>query len=405
MNISVQQIENDLHVFRDLLNSTGAFYFWRYDRELRLLDTTSPDAALDELFERVSGKKYLSQHMADATTPIIICSPVGLIWFAAMQTNNDGTYFIHVVGPINDAEAILAEREKIIKALDLPVHWKIKLDQLTRTLPMISLISLEPYTQMLHRCVTGENIARWDIRFQKASQSPAVSGAPLQRDRYRTYMLEQAVVSNVRNGNLQYEDDWLRMSRQATGVRAGGQSMLVRGKMSVVTFIGTCTRAAIDGGMTPDAAFTKGDAYLERAMACTTIGDLREINHAMYDDFVRSVHECRTNPQYSPPVQACCDYIEAHLDEDITAEMLAQKTGYHERYLARKFKEETNVSVVNYVKIVKIERAKQLLAYSRLSVEEISISLCFCSRSYFSQEFRKIAGVTPAEYRKQHKQP
>ena len=39
----------------------------------------------------------------------------------------------------------------------------------------------------------------------------------------------------------------------------------------------------------------------------------------MYDDFVRRVHKCRTNPKLSPQIQRCCDYIEMHLEEKIRA--------------------------------------------------------------------------------------
>lgn len=223
----------------------------------------------------------------------------------------------------------------------------------------------------------------------------------MRKDRHRTYMQERAVISNIRNGNLQYEEDWNRMIQSNTGVRVEGESMLTRGKMSVITFIGICTRAAIEGGMTPEAAFVKGDAYLESAMACTTIGDLRDVNHAMYDDFVHCVYRCRTNPKLSPQIQACCDYIESHIEEGVSVEELAQRVGYNKYYLARKFKEETDISIIDYARIAKIERAKQLLAYSSHSIDEISTKLHFCSRSYFSKSFQHITGVTPAEYRKQ----
>lgn len=403
MGIAVEEVQTRLKVFRELLNGTGVYYFWLYDSQMNLLETTCPSQKLEHFFEKTDGKQYLLEHCADSTAPVILCSSIGLIWFAAMERTEtgDGIRAIHLVGPINDAEAILMDRKKLMQTLNLPLEWEFELNRLARSLPMIALVSLEPYTMMLHQCVTGETIRRGDIRFQKSIPSSCISEPVMRKDRHRTYMQERAVISNIRNGNLQYEEDWNRMTQNATGVRVEGESMLMRGKMSVITFIGTCARAAIEGGMTPEAAFVKGDAYLERAMACTTIGDLREVNHAMYDDFVRCVYRCRTNPKLSPQIQACCDYIESHVEEGFSVEELAQQVGYNKHYLARKFKEETDVSIIDYTRIAKIERAKQLLAYSSCSIDEISTKLNFCSRSYFSKSFRHITSVTPAEYRKQ----
>lgn len=402
MSITAEEAQTRLEIFRELLNGTGIFYFWRYDRTMKLLETTCPSQDLDRFFEITDGKKYLLDHCADSKAPIILCSSIGLVWFAAMERTetDDGIRAIHLIGPINDAESILIDRKKLMETLRLPPQWERELDRLARSHPMTSIIALEPYTMMLHQCVTGEIIKRGDIRYQKSVQPSCALKVSEKRDRHRIYMMEQAVISNIRNGNLLYQEDWERMSQNATGVRVEGETMLTRGKMSVVTFIGTCTRAAIEGGMTPEAAFTKGDAYLERVMACTTIGDLREANHLMYDDFVHCVYRCRTNPKLSPRIQLCCDYIELHLEEDVSVEQLAQQVGYNKNYLARKFKEETGTSIIDYIRIVKIERAKQLLAYSSASIDEIGANLHFCSRSYFSKVFQQITGATPAEYRK-----
>ena len=87
------------------------------------------------------------------------------------------------------------------------------------------------------------------------------------------------------------------------------------------------------------------------------------------------------------------DYLEARIDE------LAARVGYTEYYLSRKFKEETGVSLNNYIKFAKVERAKFLLSSTDTSIQEISNRLGFCSRSYFGSTFQKIVGCSPADYR------
>ena len=88
-----------------------------------------------------------------------------------------------------------------------------------------------------------------------------------------------------------------------------------------------------------------------------------------------------------------------HLGERILAADLAAVAGYGEYYTTRKFHEETGLSVNDYVKFAKTERAKVLLSSTELSVQEISEVLGFSTRSHFSQSFKQVTGMSPAEFR------
>ena len=88
-----------------------------------------------------------------------------------------------------------------------------------------------------------------------------------------------------------------------------------------------------------------------------------------------------------------------NLDKKIVAEDLAALVGYTEYYLTHKFKEETGLSVTNYVKFAKVEHAKVLLKSTPLSVREISEQLGFATRNYFSAVFQQVTGKTPMEFR------
>ena len=63
--------------------------------------------------------------------------------------------------------------------------------------------------------------------------------------------------------------------------------------------------------------------------------------------------------------------------------------GYTEYYLTHKFKEETGLSVTDYIKFAKIERAKVLLKSTDQTVQDIAAALSFSTRNYFSRIFRR----------------
>ena len=60
------------------------------------------------------------------------------------------------------------------------------------------------------------------------------------------------------------------------------------------------------------------------------------------------------------------------------------------------------VSITDYIQQSKLERAKYLLANSQTTVDEISDSPGFGTRSYFTSVFKKHTGQTPSDYRKEH---
>ena len=62
------------------------------------------------------------------------------------------------------------------------------------------------------------------------------------------------------------------------------------------------------------------------------------------------------------------------------------------------FKRSTGLSPHQYVKRVRVQRARQLLAEHRLSLVEIANELGFSDQSHFTRTFHTVVGVTPSQY-------
>ena len=152
-----------------------------------------------------------------------------------------------------------------------------------------------------------------------------------------------------------------------------------------------------------EIAYPLGDSYIEAATQSSDAGELGALASTMYHDFIYRVHHLNSNPDYSPAIQKCCDYIELSLDKRIRISDLAALTGYTEYYLTEKFKKETGVPLFLYIRYAKIERAKVLLESTDLRIREIAERLAFNTVNYFIQSFRETAGCTPAQYRKKHR--
>ena len=82
---------------------------------------------------------------------------------------------------INSVETVLSDRQELFKGMNLQVEWEIGLDRLAESLPMMSFLSLFPYTQMLHYTLTGEKVARSQIAMQQGPPGKPSSQKPGRR--------------------------------------------------------------------------------------------------------------------------------------------------------------------------------------------------------------------------------
>ncbi|WP_162616127.1 response regulator [Paenibacillus lutimineralis] len=95
-------------------------------------------------------------------------------------------------------------------------------------------------------------------------------------------------------------------------------------------------------------------------------------------------------------------YIELHLDEELSRQYIADYVGLNPDYVVRIFKKSTGVSISDYIWQERMERAKELLIKSDMSISQVAISVGYPNFSYFSTLFRKSTAMTPQDYRKIH---
>jgi two-component system response regulator YesN len=99
-------------------------------------------------------------------------------------------------------------------------------------------------------------------------------------------------------------------------------------------------------------------------------------------------------------VKTICDYIDRNYQENITRNDLAKIVYLSPDYIARLFKKETGMSLVNYITKKRIDIAKDLLEHTNLPVHVISEKVGYENYSYFTKLFKKVTNFTPMDYRK-----
>ena len=93
-------------------------------------------------------------------------------------------------------------------------------------------------------------------------------------------------------------------------------------------------------------------------------------------------------------------YMQNHLAEEISLNVLAQQFHLSAQYISQLFKNEIGVNFLAYLTNIRMEKAKKLLLSSSLSIAEISEKTGYGDYRVFTKVFKKTEGVTPSQYRR-----
>ena len=107
------------------------------------------------------------------------------------------------------------------------------------------------------------------------------------------------------------------------------------------------------------------------------------------------------NAANSSKITPAIEYVSAHCNEKIYMEDVAKLCLLSESQMRRLFREELGMSPIEFKNAKRMEAAYELLKYSHTTIGEISNSLGFDNGYSFSTFFKKLAGVSPREYREE----
>lgn len=98
-------------------------------------------------------------------------------------------------------------------------------------------------------------------------------------------------------------------------------------------------------------------------------------------------------------VTQVCNIVLENIDDEISLGILADKLFMNKNYISELFKQKTTIGFIEYLRIVKMERARTLINEGSMKIYEIGEKLGYKDIEYFSRQFKKYTGFSPIEYR------
>ena len=395
--------DEQIKSYMDLLLHTNNLFGWIYDEHMQMLFTTYPGddyQGFDALFQ-LQVPPALNGGLP--SHPRFIYSFFNLVWLIDFEIVDNQLKKFYVLGPTFTGENSYNELVKAMDQRNLSIKTKANVSKLLTSLPIVASNVMMSYASQLHYLISGTAI---DINTIESVQNKGnyenPSIVPSSQQHHGIWASEQEFLRLFKDGNPDYSKALQNSSHLSSGVKHNPKSSLRAAKNNAFVFLTLISRAAIEGGVSPNVAYDLCDFYGQRIEDSVSLDDNGTVIEEMQTVYFQKVCEAKHTDGISPIVKNCCDYIGVHINEKLSIGDLAERAGYSEYYFSRKFKQEMGCTITEYIMREKIERAKVLLSTTNMRILDISIELSFNSRSYFSDSFQKIAGIAPGEYRKQN---
>lgn len=182
-----------------------------------------------------------------------------------------------------------------------------------------------------------------------------------------------------------------------------GATALSHFRTLAIIGITLCSRAAIEGGMTPDMAYNISGYYILRLEDAHDTESILRIRNRAVEELATRVATSRSSLGMSNYTARCKDYVRKHYREKIYIDDIADSLGITTTYLSKLFRQETGVTFQEFVNQVRVSRAAELLQYTDMSLSDIAIYVHFPSQSYFGRIFKRYRNITPKGYRDRYK--
>lgn len=216
---------------------------------------------------------------------------------------------------------------------------------------------------------------------------------------HTSYKFEKEFLDSVRKGSRTDVKEYIELML-SEGITIGKMSDndLRQIQYWAVSAIALLTRCAIQGGLDETTSYNFSDNCIYKIDKMTNSDDIIRFLIDKCIELTDTIAENRENSVYPQPIRKCLHYINTHLHEKLSVNILAGECGLSADYLSFLFKKIMGINLSRYIRLQRLEASKEMLN-ENYSVSDIAYYLGFCSESYYIKCFKKEFGKTPKSYR------
>jgi len=177
---------------------------------------------------------------------------------------------------------------------------------------------------------------------------------------------------------------------------AGSIEMMTARGLELLVVI---SRAAIEGGADAQVIFKLNLEYALKMPKINSVDRLSFLISNVLEQFTDAVFPVE-NAEDAAVIKTAISYINAHYMERVTLKEVADHVFLSPAYFSRIFKQKTDMNFSDYLNYVRVEESKKYLLDLEIPLSRIGPMVGFSDQSYFTKVFKKVAHVSPGQYRR-----
>lgn len=241
-----------------------------------------------------------------------------------------------------DADAMISGVRSIVR---MPVESVLQM--LCTINYILNAEKLELKDISIHEQEQAELIVRQERR--QAQEKLSAASPELQPPaEHNTYDIEQRLLRMVRKGDTPALREWFATAPAIRGGVVAGEPLRQRKNLFIVT-VTLVSRAAVQGGMQVDDAFTLSDSYIQQCELLSSPERITNLQYRMLLDYAERVERLRQGKAPSKLAVDVANYVQHHLSDAIKTEDIAGALYMSRPYLSKKFKEDTGENITDFI--------------------------------------------------------
>lgn len=161
--------------------------------------------------------------------------------------------------------------------------------------------------------------------------------------------------------------------------------------------IGLAIKYLIENHINTQTIFANHSNLYQELGQCETLDELQAFTLDVFQQIINYVTSNASGK--NSRVEYICTYIHENYHQDINLNDLAESAGISVSHMRRIFSEETGTNILYYINSLRINKSKELLQNTNLSISEIASKVGYFNNQSFNRFFKKYEGITPSEYR------
>lgn len=216
---------------------------------------------------------------------------------------------------------------------------------------------------------------------------------------HQGYNTDKIMLECVKNGYPGEAKRFLNDYWKYSGRRELLEGNLRDRKNFSISYVAMLIQGAIEGGMDYEIASRLNLRYIDLIEQKNLSSELEQLEIEILYDLSSRVKKLKRQGN-TKLIRDCKDYIMENIAMNLKVQLIAEYFDVDSKYLARRFKKETNETIKNYIQRKKVEEAKRIMQSSHMNLIDIATNLSFHDQSHFTKIFKEFSGMTPKQYYK-----